>query len=203
MAENTRNYTPISLSGARPRGSFFGTRSPKNILALGGMLALVVLVGVGAIALQNTQSLTTPAQTPIVAPSCPDGYKQLSSTTATSPADASTLCPGGDIVIFEGPTTSTVRTNTGASIGGSSDGGIGSTVGSSVIGGDSGDGSSTGSTPTRIVCCRPPSNSPTATPVPVVTKPENDIPNDTPEACVIPELDIQNVILDCPNCDAK
>lgn len=166
---------------------------------------MVVLVGIGAIALNNVQTLTTPAQTPIVAPSCPDGYKQLDSTTATSPADATTLCPGGDVIIFEGPTTSTVRTNTGTTIGGTTDGGIGSTADSSIVGSGDGDASRTSSTPSRIVCCRPPDNSPTAspiptaTPIPVITEPKND----TPKVCVIPELDIQKVVLECPNCDAK
>lgn len=196
MAENQRNYTPISLSGARPRGSFFGAHGPKNVLAVGGMLAMVVLVGIGAIALRNTQTLTTPAQTPIVGSSCPEGYKQLSGVIATSPADVSTLCPGGDIVIFDGPTESTVSKNTSSGAVGTTDGGIGSTVDSTIIGNSGGDGDTSRSTPTRIVCCRPPSNSPTATPVPVVTVPKED----TSDACVIPELDIQKVTLECPNC---
>jgi hypothetical protein len=206
MADSNKNYTPISIDGAHSKGSFFGPFKSKSALVIGGLVAMVVLVGVGAVALRNVQTLTTPAQT--IGPSCPAGYKQVGVGTP-SVVDMNALCPGGDIIVVSGPTGGTTpRINTTAN----SDGGAGTgDTGSTGPGGGGGDIIKI--TP-PIICCKLPEITPQETPtpspeftphipIPVVTKPQNDIPNDTPNSCVIPKLEIIDVKLDCPNCEAK
>ena len=197
MAESQRNYTPIATNGARHRGSFLTSAMKKNIAIVGSVFVLVALVSVGMIALKNPKILTTPAQTVINAPICPADYREIIAD-ATNPGDMTTLCPGGDIVIVDGSTaqTSNLATNPGGA--GSTGGGAASSTG-----GDAGSSGDAITISKKIVCCRLSIISPTVTPT------QNDLsgtpvlsPSVTPpaSACVIPNLVITNVTLDCPDC---
>ena len=110
MDNSHRNYTPLSLDGARPRGPFMTSSLKRNLMAVGGVLVLVVMVGIGALALYKPKTLVTPAQTVIA---CPEGYNPISANI--SDADAiRAQCPGGDVVVVDGPTSPALDTKVDA-----------------------------------------------------------------------------------------
>jgi len=194
--DDGNNYTPISLNGAHPKSFFLSARSRRTFFAIAGTLVMGVMVGVATIALRNNQSITTPAQI-VVGPLCPAGSKQIS-VDATNVDGMSSMCPGGEIIIVEGTNPLSSAVNPATAGGVSSDSGDSSTT---LPGASTGDGD-TGTTSTRIVCCRPSTTSPTVTP------PSSDTPItppvDTPEACVLPKFQIQSVsmtVVNCSNCD--
>lgn len=193
---NEKNYTPISVDTASNGGVFSGLMANKrNLGIVGGVLALVLAIGVGFVALRQPQTLTTPAQTindVDVALACPDGYKKIDvpsiDAADTNVGDTEViqkLCPGGDIIFVDGGASKETKPGIDDS--------------ANVI---IGDGDTTGGDTTtvnqQIVCCRPQLE---VTPIQEVTPeiPEDDV-TPTPEACFVPKLEIIEIELECPDC---